>query len=259
MILNKIQSDYFEFDNHKVFYKMKGEGKPLLLLHGNSVSSNMFRFDIEHFSHLHKVITFDYPGHGKSGRVRRFRDDFWNYNARVGINLLEHLSIESANVIGTSGGALVGLNLAIIKPKMIAKLVVDSFLGEYLLINEAEEIVEKRVNAKQNNYLSQQFWKSMHGDDWEEVLDNDLDLMLRVGSENLKLIDGNLNSITAQVLGIASTEDELIPNIDKRLISVCNQIPNSEYRIFNFGKHPFMTTQKEKFREITDKFLSDKK
>lgn len=253
--MNKKESGYFEFEEKNIYFKTKGEGKPLLLLHGNSVSSKMFRFEIEHFSEKFRTITFDYPGHGKSGRVNRFRDDFWNYNARCAGKLLEELSINSCYVIGTSGGALVGLNLAILFPQKIEKLIADSFLGEYLLFEEAEQIVEKRVQSKQSNFMSQQFWKSMHGNDWEKVVDNDLDLMLRVGAENLPLIKGNLENITAKVLGIASTKDELIPNIDKRLILICSKIKNCEYKIFNYGKHPFLTTQKEKFQEIADKFL----
>lgn len=253
---NKSHSDYFEFEGYKVFFKIKGEGKPLLLLHGNSVSSNMFRFDIEHFSRKFQVITFDYIGHGKSERVKRFRDDFWNYNAKTATALLDLLKINLCSVIGTSGGALVGLNLSIINPDRFDKLIADSFLGEFLRSDEADSIVEKRVYAKNNNFMSQQFWKSMHGSDWEQVVDNDLDLMLRVGHENLPLIHGNLSSIKAYVLGIASTEDELIPNIDERLISICNKISNAKDRIFDYGKHPFMTTQKEKFREIADEFLA---
>ncbi|OGU60889.1 MAG: hypothetical protein A2X64_11120 [Ignavibacteria bacterium GWF2_33_9] len=248
-------TDYFDFNNQEVFFKIKGEGQPLLLLHGNSVSSEMFRFDFNFFSSHFKVISFDYPGHGKSGRVKRFRDDFWNFNAKAASELCNFLGISSCFAIGTSGGALVGLNLAILKQDLIEKLIVDSFLGTYLLPEEADSIVEKRVRSKQSNFLSQQFWKSQHGSDWEKVLDNDLDLMLRVGYEGLPLIIGDLKSIKSKVLGIASTEDELIPNIDKRLIEVCSQIQNSQYQIFDFGKHPFMTTQKEVFRDIANDFF----
>jgi pimeloyl-ACP methyl ester carboxylesterase len=33
---------YFEFEDNKVFYKIIGQGEPVLFLHGNTVSSKMF-------------------------------------------------------------------------------------------------------------------------------------------------------------------------------------------------------------------------
>jgi pimeloyl-ACP methyl ester carboxylesterase len=249
---------FFNFDNQNIFYSIIGEGEPLLLLHGNSVSSKMFRYEIEYFSSNYKVIVFDYPGHGESGRLVEFRDDFWNYNAKCALELLSKLDIKHCNVIGTSGGALVGLNLAILEPNLVNKLIADSFLGETLSIDVAQEIVSKRTYAKTNGFMEQQFWKFMHGDDWEQVVENDLNLMMKVALKKLPLIWGDLSTIKAEVLGIASKEDELIPNIDKRLISICKKIPNCKSKIYAFGKHPFMITQKQIFRKLAFDFFLNK-
>ncbi len=250
---------FFNFENQQIFFSVQGEGEPLLLLHGNSVSSKMFRYEIEYFSQNYKVVVFDYPGHGESGRLEEFRDDFWRYNAQCALELLSLLDIKLCKVIGTSGGALVGLNLAILEPNIISKLVVDSFLGETLNIEVAKDIVRKRTIAKTSGFMEQQFWKFMHGEDWEQVVDNDLRLMLKVAEKKLPLIWGDLSSIKSEVLGIASTEDELIPNIDERLISICRKIPNCYTKIFNFGKHPFMITQKQEFRKLVNIFFENKK
>lgn len=57
---------FFEYDGLKVFYRIEGSGKPLLLLHGNTVSSEMFSQDITFFSKNRLVIAIDSPGFGKS-------------------------------------------------------------------------------------------------------------------------------------------------------------------------------------------------
>lgn len=246
---------YFSFENQNIYYITEGEGYPLLLLHGNLVSSKMFHNDIPYFSQFFQVISFDYPSHGQSDRLNELRDDFWNYNARCAFALLKLLKVDECYVIGTSGGGLVGINLAIMADGMIKKLIADSFLGEYLKDYEAKQISEKRIHDKESDYMTQQFWKSMHGDDWQRVVDLDIDLTLRVGRKNLPLIYGDLNNITADVLAIASLEDELIPNIENRTLSICSKIPHCRPVIVSKGKHPFMTTQKIEFRKIALEFF----
>ena len=41
---------YFIFDNKKIYYEEKGEGTPLLILHGNTGSSNMFAGFVDRYS-----------------------------------------------------------------------------------------------------------------------------------------------------------------------------------------------------------------
>lgn len=246
---------YFKFDGHNVYYQTEGSGKPLLLIHGNSVSSVMFNSEIEYYSKYFKVIIYDYPGHGKSGRVKRFRDDFWRYNAEAGLKLLEHLDIHKTFVIGTSGGALTGLNMAVMQPKKIKALIADSFLGNELSISEAEAIIKKRRAAK-SDFMTLKYWQTMNGDTWENVVDNDLDLMLRIAKNNLPLIYGDLSDIKCPVLCVASSEDKLIPNIFDRIERLCSKLPDCRKAFYNYGRHTFMITEKEDFRELALEFLS---
>lgn len=245
---------YLKYQHKEVYYDSTGKGYPLLLLHGNVVSSKMFDREIDFWSEYFQVIYFDYPGHGKSERLERFSDDFWLFNAGAAELVLEELNINKCNVIGTSGGALVGLNLAGLVPNKISKMIVDSFFGLRFSIDEAKAIVAKRTKAKQD-LLTSSFWKSMHGDDWEQIVDNDFDMMLRTANHGRPIIHTDLNKISFPVLGIASEADELINNIGERLIETIDLIPNGKAMIFKEGKHPFMITKYEKFREIAFNFL----
>ncbi len=248
---------YFDFNKNDIYYDTSGEGYPLLLLHGNSVSSNMFRFDIPFFSQYYKVIYFDWHGHGKSGRVKKFRDDFWRYNAEVAHALLDHLEVDELNIIGTSGGALTGFNMLTQNSKKINKFIADSFLGLSLTEEEAYSIAKKRTQAVAHNFMNQQFWKFQHGDDWEQVVLNDINLMERLGRKKLITVHGDISQINAKVLATGSYEDEILPEPEAKMHTIIDLIPDAKIIMFDKGKHPFMITQKSEFREVALDFLNN--
>lgn len=245
---------FFDFDRRKMYYDTSGAGSPLLLLHGNCVSSKMFTSEIDYYSKYYKVIYLDYPGLGQSDRLPRFRDDFWHYNAQAAYTLLKLLKIDKINVIGTSGGAMTGMNLAALAPEMVNSFIADSFFGEYITIEEAEKIRKGRTAAK-SQLLSIAFWKKMHGDDWAEIVDMDIDLMLRTAYNFYNPLEGDLSAINSPILLTASTEDELIPDIRRRMNLLAAKLPNCSQFISEVGKHPLMITQKPIFREIAMEFL----
>ena len=55
---------YLDYEGNKIFYEEAGEGKPLIILHGNTASSKMFAPIIPLFSEKHRVITMDFLGCG---------------------------------------------------------------------------------------------------------------------------------------------------------------------------------------------------
>ncbi len=246
---------YFDFDRKYIYYNIVGKGLPLLLLHGNCVSSKMFTTEIDYYSKYFKLIYFDYPGLGQSERLSEFRNDFWHYNAQCAFTLLKLLKFDKINIIGTSGGALTGMNLATIAPELINAIVADSFFGEYLSIDEAEKIKNGRTAAK-SQLLSIAFWKKMHGDDWSRIVDMDIELMLKTAYNYYNPIEGDLSLIDSYVLLTASTEDELIPNIEFRMNNLAQKLSNCETFYSSIGKHPLMITQKPLFRQLAMDFFN---
>lgn len=245
---------YYNYDGNSIYYEVLGEGSPLLLLHGNSVSSTLFNSCKLFFSQNFKVVIMDYPGHGKSGRLDKFRDDFWRYNATVAISLMNELKIEKFDIIGTSGGAMVGLNICVIEPDRVNKIIADSFFGDYMTYREAQELVEKRQKAK-NDFMTTQYWKFHNGDDWENVVDNDCNMMLNFTRKGYPTIFGDISTIKAKVLLVATSNDKLLPNIIGRLEELALKIPNVETKFYDYGAHTFMITEKEEFRRIAMNFL----
>lgn len=245
---------YFKFEGNDIYYEVLGSGSPLLLLHGNAVSSKLFDEYKFFFSEKFQVILFDYPGHGNSSRINSFRDDFWRYNAEVAFYLMDMLKIDKFDIIGTSGGAMVGLNMCIMQPERVNKIIADSFFGDYLTYNEAEKLVSGRRKAK-NDFMTVQYWKQFHGETWENVVDNDCEMMLNFTRKGFPTIFGDFSKITTKVMLVATSSDKLLPNILDRLKKTAEKIPNVEIKFYDYGRHTFMITEKEEFRKIALVFL----
>src|SRR5438876_6076263 len=53
-------------DGVEIYYEVHGSGPPLLLTHGYSSTSAMWRGQTEALSKRHRLVLWDMPGHGQS-------------------------------------------------------------------------------------------------------------------------------------------------------------------------------------------------
>ncbi len=113
---------YAPVNGLKLYYEIHGEGTPLLLLHGSFMTGAMtFGSLIPELAKHHKVIVVDMQGHGHTGDISR--DFSFPHFAEDAAALLQYLHIQQADVVGYSLGATVGLELAILYPEKVRKLV----------------------------------------------------------------------------------------------------------------------------------------
>src|SRR5690348_2007789 len=63
---NAAAGRYYEVRGVKLYTETYGQGKPLVLIHGNGGSINAFSQTIPYFSKKYKVIAVDSRAHGKS-------------------------------------------------------------------------------------------------------------------------------------------------------------------------------------------------
>lgn len=91
---------------------LKNDRPALLLLHGNSSSSKVFRHMLSSptLTQSYRIITFDLPGHGASSNAAHAEHDYTKRGfAELAVHILEHLSIESVVVLGWSLGGHIAL------------------------------------------------------------------------------------------------------------------------------------------------------
>ena len=104
----------------KTYYEIRGQGEPVVMLHGAFMAiSNNFHWAewIDELSKTRKVIAVEMQGHGRTADTGR---DFTYDDVAA---LLDHLKIPSADVIGYSLGGGVALNYAIRHPDKVRKVV----------------------------------------------------------------------------------------------------------------------------------------
>src|SRR5207342_3075486 len=104
-----------------MYYEVHGDGPPLLLLHGGtgSIPERWIPFFADRF----QVIAIEQMGHGRTAD-RVDRPFHYHDMAEDTVELMRHLELESAAVVGYSDGGIIGLHLAIAHPELVAKLAV---------------------------------------------------------------------------------------------------------------------------------------
>lgn len=118
-------------DNVELYYEVKGEGKPLLMVPGWTCSTRFWDKNANELAKSCQVILLDYRGHGESEkvmhshRISRYAMDIKN--------LLDYLDVRDVTVLGWSmGAAILWSYLELFGNERIAKLVcVDQSPAQY--------------------------------------------------------------------------------------------------------------------------------
>ncbi|MFN4761886.1 alpha/beta fold hydrolase [Gillisia sp. Q332] len=125
------------YKSTELFYTTKGTGNPLVLLHGFLESTKIWDPFIEKLSGKRQVICIDLPGHGKSGNISDIHT--MELMADVVHEVLQHLKIVQASLVGHSMGGYVSLAFLEKFPGMTKSLVLMNSTPE-------EDSEEKKIN-----------------------------------------------------------------------------------------------------------------
>lgn len=223
----------------------------LLLLHGNTASSVNHEGELAHFRDRFHVAALDFLGTGLSGRMKEWPNDWWAQGARDAAALARHLGRERALVAGTSGGAIAALLMAIFFPHLVDAVIADSCPA----LTTPEERRNEVAFRSRRSARQVEFWRRAHGDDWEEVVESDSQLLLRTAERNEDPFLGRLSSIRCPVLFTGSLRDKSIPTLDTQVCSMAKEIPGSQVFLSNEGAHPLMWSAPNIFHRIADPFL----
>jgi pimeloyl-ACP methyl ester carboxylesterase len=114
------QSGHAAVNGISLYYVRTGHGYPVVLLHGGLANSDYWGNQIKALAPHHMVIAVDSRGHGRSTRdVRPYGYDLMADDV---VALLDTLHIQTADIVGWSDGAIIGLDLAIRHPARIRKV-----------------------------------------------------------------------------------------------------------------------------------------
>lgn len=117
---NASAGHFYNHDGVKVYYEIYGQGKPLVLLHGNGGSIGSRSKLLPDFASRYQVIALDSRCHGKTDCPKGYLT--YEQMASDVNAVLDHLKIDSTYIWGHSDGGILGLLMAIHYPKKVKKL-----------------------------------------------------------------------------------------------------------------------------------------
>lgn len=117
---NPAAGKYYNIRGFKMYCEVYGQGRPLLIIHGNGGSISNFVYQIPYFAKKYKVIIADSRAQGKSADT----GDSLSYEMMADdyAALLDAMKVDSADVIGWSDGGINALLLALRHPEKVARL-----------------------------------------------------------------------------------------------------------------------------------------
>lgn len=121
------RGSFIEVDGVRIHYVERGDGPPLVLLHGNAALTGDFLASglVERLAATHRVIVFDRPGFGYTARPAARH---WTPEAQAALlaEAARRLGAARPVVVGHSWGTLVATAWALDRPAQVARLVVLS-------------------------------------------------------------------------------------------------------------------------------------
>lgn len=218
-------------------YLEKGQGKPLILLHGNGEDNSYFVYQVAYFSRFYRVIAIDTRGHGQSSRgtapfsIQQFAEDLRGF--------LDQHEIPKAHILGFSDGGNIALTFALHYPERVDRLILN---GANLFPAGVKPTVQLPIVLGYHT-------ASLFAKRSPKAKENAALLGLMVKEPNIR--PEELNGLTVPTLVIAGTKDMIreshtrliarsLPNARLVLLPGDHFIANKEPAVFNRAVRNFL-------------------
>jgi pimeloyl-ACP methyl ester carboxylesterase len=116
------ESSYINVRDSKVHIRVRGEGAPIILLHGSFSSLHTWDGWEKELSKTFKTVSIDLRGHGLTGPNTSHTYSTDDYSELV-IAIADHLKLDTFFVAGNSMGGQVTLKLALRYPQRVKKII----------------------------------------------------------------------------------------------------------------------------------------
>lgn len=115
-----IQTGLAEVNGTTLYYEVAGTGHPFILAHGHLLDRRSWDDQFAVFAQRYRVIRYDQRGFGASGLIKKGV----SYSDRRDLyELMKLLGIESAYLMGVSGGGALAIDFTLEHPEMVDALI----------------------------------------------------------------------------------------------------------------------------------------
>lgn len=153
--LGVAQDKYFDADGVRIRYVERGQGEPVVLLHGlgGSVETWTNSGILQALAQDHRVIAFDMRGHGQSDKPH----DPKKYGREMVLDvvrLLDHLGIQRAHIAGYSLGGMIVSQLLTLQPDRFLSATLIAAGGRFGVSPDAEREIEAQAREVEAECVS---------------------------------------------------------------------------------------------------------
>jgi pimeloyl-ACP methyl ester carboxylesterase len=252
----------------ELYYEVRGEGQPLVLLHDGLLDRRVWDDQFAAFARLYRTIRYDRRGYGKSSAPDRSFSEVSDLH-----RLLSHLGINKACLSGISNGGKVALEFALQFPGMVAAMVlVGSSLGGYRPSEEKQRRVSEILSVARERGAEAGVEAWMEDPFYPPARDKPAarERVRRIARENLpRLLSTrglreepdlptmkNLSRIVAPALILVGERDDR----DNREIAsiLANRLPRAEKKVFAGCGHLVNLERPEEFYGVVADFLDER-
>lgn len=185
---------------------VKGDGPPLLLLHGFTGSIATWVPFIDAWSQKFRVIAVDIVGHGNT-RVSE-KESCYSMEAEADalIALLDYFNIDQTHIVGYSMGARLGLYMKVFRPDRVGGLLMES--GSPGLSDKEQRLARRKKDEELAGLLRSKgvepfvdYWESIPLFMTQKIISQEK--RLRIREERLgQTADGLANSLLGMGTGV---------------------------------------------------------
>lgn len=204
--MGKYEADkYAEVNGLRIHYAEAGEGRPVVLLHGNGEDHNLFETEIGQLVAAgYRVYAPDSRGHGKNEPLTEYH---YADMAEDVYQFIKTLGLEKPALYGHSDGGIIALLLEISHPGTLSVMAVSgtNLSPEGIISSFIEEFTE--LNEKKPDPLITLMLTEPHIDP-AELRKITIPVLVTVGDDDLilpeeteKLSENLVNSVTVVVEG----------------------------------------------------------
>jgi len=180
-----------------IYYEVYGNGEPLFLLHGYTLSSKSWLPYVNDFQGAYEVYLVDLTGHGQSDV---FKEDLSIKKVAEDLNsLIRHLKLEKIKAIGFSFGGDVLYQLALLNPGLMNSMATVGAVGTWS-VNDFPQYQEAFTFEKRGDFP----WLANYHSSDKQIKA----LMVQFMNYIVKVSDEELQQIKTEVLIVIGDDDE---------------------------------------------------
>ena len=198
---------YITVNGVKLWYEKSGSGRPLIMVHCNSMSHKIFSRSVKVLEKHFTVYCPDSRDHGKSEKVRTLH---YEDMAEDMFRFIEALGIEKPVFYGFSDGGIIGLILAGAHPDLLSSLIVSG----------------ARLNPGSTKELPMKFFKL-----WSHFDRSD---KMRIMMREPDITDEMLEGITVPTFVTAGEKDVIKLSHTEH---IAKTVPGAQLKIFEKEGH----------------------